>query len=280
MKGNRRLRYLAALLFGACAGFAAADAAAPPPIRHIVVVIEENRSFEQIEAAPEAAYFKSLAAGGAYFTNAYAVEHPSQPNYLDLFSGGNQGVTNDSCPHSFSSPNLARSLLDGGSTFGGFSEGLPAVGFAGCSAGPYRRKHNPWINFSNVPRSLNLPLTSFPADFSTLPAVSFVVPSQANDMHDGTILQADRWLRAKVGPYAEWAGTHDSLLIVIWDEDDSHAGNHIPLIIAGGPVQPGRYSMRVDHFSVLRLIEEAFGLPLIGASATAAPITGIWKQTP
>jgi hypothetical protein len=65
---------------------------------HIVIVIEENHDFAQIIGSPDAPFINSLAQQGAVMTASTAVEHPSQPNYLDLFSGSNQGVTTDARP--------------------------------------------------------------------------------------------------------------------------------------------------------------------------------------
>jgi uncharacterized protein (DUF1501 family) len=63
-------------------------------------------------------------------------------------------------------------------------------------------------------------MTEFPAaDFAALPTVSFVVPNLANDMHDGSVGAADNWLKTNIGSYATWAMSHNSLLIVTWDED-------------------------------------------------------------
>jgi hypothetical protein len=53
----------------------------------------------------------ALAAAGAVFSDSFAIEHPSEPNYLDLFSGSHQGVTSYSCPHTFSATNEAAQLL-------------------------------------------------------------------------------------------------------------------------------------------------------------------------
>jgi acid phosphatase len=87
----------------------------------------------------------------------------------------------------------------------------------------------------------------------------------------------DAWLKAHIGPYAAWATTHDSLLVVTWDENDGSAGNQIPLIFTGGPVKAGQYGQPVTHYSVLSTIEDAYGLPRTGHAAGAGPITGIWK---
>src|SRR5262245_57648456 len=59
---------------------------------HVVIVIEENHSFSQIIGSPAAPYINSLAQQGALFTQSFATTHPSQPNYIQLFSGGTQGV--------------------------------------------------------------------------------------------------------------------------------------------------------------------------------------------
>src|SRR6476646_6909083 len=67
---------------------------APPRPDHVVIVIEENHSYNEIlGGSSPATWIKALAAAGASFTHSFAIEHPSQPNYLDLYSGANQGTT-------------------------------------------------------------------------------------------------------------------------------------------------------------------------------------------
>jgi len=241
------------------------------------VVVLENKSYDQVVGRPEAPFLNSLEHSAAVFTQSYAVTHPSQPNYLALFSGSSQGIADDSCPHTFGTPNLGRSLLDAGHTFTGYSEDLPSAGFAGCSVGGYARKHNPWADFANLPASVNQPLSALPANFATLPTVSFVIPNLAHDLHDGTLAQADTWLQEHLGAYAAWAPKHNSLLVITNDEDDFTDVNRIATLIAGAHVVPGHYSQHIDHYALLRTIEDAFGLPPLGASAQAAPITGIWS---
>src|SRR5689334_19461823 len=68
---------------------------------HVVIVIEENHGYDQIIGASAAPYINRLARQGALFTAAHGITHPSQPNYLALFSGSTQGVHDDSCPHTF-----------------------------------------------------------------------------------------------------------------------------------------------------------------------------------
>jgi hypothetical protein len=241
-----------------------------------VVVVMENHSDTDVIGNSSAPYINSLAAGGANFTQSYAITHPSQPNYLALFSGSQQGVTDNSCPHSFGTANLGSELIADQLTFTGYSESMPYDGYTGCSSGSYVRRHNPWVNWTNVPASSNLTLNAFPTDYTQLPTVSFVVPNLDNDMHDGTVAQGDSWLRDHLDGYVQWAKTHNSLLILTFDEDDNNAGNRIPTVFVGAPVRPGAYAERIDHYDVLRTLEDAYDLPHAGASARATPITDVW----
>ncbi|HSL03876.1 MAG TPA: alkaline phosphatase family protein [Nitrospiraceae bacterium] len=256
---------------------------------HIVIVIEENHSYSQIIDSPNAPYLNKLAAQGAVFTQSFGITYPSQPNYLALFAGSTQGITDNSCPHTFTTPNLGHALLEAGLTFAGYSEDLPSVGPLICSEGLYTRKHNPWVNWQDsvangLPASANVPLTDFPTEYSMLPTVSMIVPNQVNDMHHGNnpeaIQTGDRWLREHLEAYVQWAKQHNSLLIVTWDEDNKKENNRIATLFVGPMVQAGRYGQRITHYNVLRTIEDLYGLPHAGASADAAPITEIWKPIP
>lgn len=247
---------------------------------HVVVVIEENRGYSQMMNMRNSnSYIHALARRGVLFTQSYGVTHPSQPNYLALFSGSTQGVSLNSCPHRFDGDNLASSLLAAGLSFASYSESLPAPGDLSCSSGAYQRKHNPVANWqgTRLPAGMNLSFAEFPKDFAQLPTVSFVIPDQDNDMHDGDFERADAWLKARIEPYVEWAYQHNSLLILTWDEDDYREGNHIVTILAGPMVKAGTSAQRIDHYNVLRTLLDLNSLPALGASRDAAPIKGIWK---
>jgi phosphatidylinositol-3-phosphatase len=263
----------------------AADSAARsrqlPRPDHIVIVVEENRAYTHIIGNVAAPYINTLANRGALFAQSYGVAHPSQPNYLALFSGSTHGITDNECPHRFTGANLASALHEAGLTFGIYSEDLPAVGYAGCRHRNYERKHNPAVNWQgdNVPPEVNRPFTHFPVDFAQLPTVSIVVPNEENDMHHGaepdTIIRGDAWLRANLDAYVRWADSHNSLLVVTWDEDDDSANNRIPTLFVGPMVEKGVYTRRVDHYSVLRTILDMYGLAPLGDSAAAA-IDFVW----
>lgn len=261
---------------------------AQPPLPkpdHVVIVIEENHAFGQIIDSRAAPYLNTLARKGALLTNSYGVTHPSQPNYIALFAGTIEGVNGNVCPMSLTAPNLSSTLVQAGQSFIGYSEDLPAVGAVDCIAGAYARKHNPWVNWQSsstntVPAAQNRPLTDFPTDFSTLPTVSIIVPNQQNDMHDGSdpdrIQRGDQWLQSRVERYVEWAQTHNSLLIITWDEDNGKSDNHIPTILVGPMVRAGRYGEPTNHYGLLRTVTEMYGAQPVGLSRQASPLTTMW----
>jgi len=294
-------------------GLAAAGQAVPHP-DHIVVVIEENKNFEEIIDPPHtppaqsrAPYLNGLLPHAALLTMSYGLHHPSQPNYLELFSGNQQGVCNDTCPgvRSITAPNLAASLIAKHlhNPFIGYAESLPSPLTACSTPKLYGRKHCPWMDFATVPLTLTKDFAQFPTNFDDLPAVAFVIPDLTHDMHNlpsglhdtaQEVRNGDTWLRDHLKAYADYAMAHNSLLIITWDEDNATylpvkddcehpittlpPHNHIATIILGGKVIPGSTSTTaVNHYNILRTIEDMEGLAPIGASCAAAPITDIWQ---
>jgi len=314
-----------------------------PRYDHVVVVIFENHSYTEIIGNSQAPKFNTLAANGANFlpastdptgvmTGSHAVRHPSQPNYLEFYSGNNQGAIQDGRPGTsdepfttalpFTTPNLGASLRNSGYSFATHSESLPYVGYDGDSyttvsgQNQYARKHNPvanWMNDSNptsnqLPSWVNQPFTAFqklaqvPNGFARLPTVSYVVPNEQNDMHDGSVEQADAWLKTNIlDTYLPWARSNHSLLIVTFDEDgDDTTTNLIPTIFAGAWTRPGNYTeaninlanpyvanpedpgiqtptyTAMNHYNVLATIEDIYGLEHIGGSTARPGITDVF----
>jgi len=247
-----------------------------PVFDHIVLVMFENHAYSQINGSSSAPYFNSLAGQGAKFTQSYAITHPSQPNYLAIFSGWTQGSTNDNCPLTFNGNNIANQLLTAGKTYKSYSEGMPSDGYTGCSSGNYRRKHNAAPDFPNVPASSNVRFSTFPssANYASLPTVSYVAPDMCNDMHDCSISTGDTWLNTKMDAYAQWAKTHNSLLIVTFDEDNGSSSNHIFTTFVGAHTQVGTFSNQINHYNVLSTIESASGLSHLNS---APEITNVWN---
>jgi phosphatidylinositol-3-phosphatase len=251
-----------------------------PRYDHVVVVVDENHSYDQI--IKDSPYIASLTHQGANFTNSHALGHPSEPNYLMLFSGSNQGVTDDAhCAHSFTVPSLGGQLIKAGRSFTGYSEDLPSTGYHGCSGGEWVQRHVPWASFNDIPGSSNLSFAAFPTDYNRLPTVVFVTPNLQNDMHDGSIAQGGNWIKSHLGGYIDWAKTHNSLFILTFDEDDNDplGANQITTVMVGDHVKVGEYAETINHYSVLRTLEDMYGLRALGGASEVPAIKDIWTPT-
>jgi alpha-amylase len=262
----------------------------PSAPAHTVILVLENKYYGDVVGNPAAPYINALIANPktATLTQSYGMTRPSQPNYLMLFSGSQQGVTSNTTPTNlpFTTPNLGASLISSGKTFTGYSEDLPSVGYTGEVSGAYVRKHNPWVNWqgsgaNTLPTSVNRPFTDFPTDYNSLPTVSIVVPNQDNDMHDGTVAQADTWIQNNLGPYINWCINNNSLFILTFDEDNNNGlnNNHILTTFTGANITGGSYSQRITHYNVLRTLEDVYQLPYAGNSGDSSAIQGIWSNT-
>lgn len=259
-----------------------------PAPDHVVILIMENHSYNQIIGNKEAPTINtlSISSNTALFTQSYGITYSSQPNYIILFSGCNQGIIDDAPPKEvpFTSDNLGRQLLDAGKSFISYAEDLPHAGYDGETSGLYVRRHNPavyWMGngVNQLPSYVIQPFTSFPENFSLLPTVCFVVPNNSNNMHDGSISQGDQWVNSHLMSYIEWAKTHNSLFILTFDEDDKSQDNHIATLFSGEMVKPGNYFQKINHLNILRTIEEMYGMPYACDASKTIPVTGCWDVT-
>ncbi len=154
----------------------------------------------------------------------------------------------------------------------------------------YAAKHNPFLNFTGTQGALAniVPDTQLSTDLAgnSLPNFSFVVPDQCHDMHGtGTCSDASPLISAGdtyVGDMVSailaspvWPVGRNAIVIT-WDEDDSSdsglvgtgccgadpGGGHVATIVISNqgnyPVADGT---AYNHYSLLRTIEAAFGLP-------------------
>lgn len=337
----RRLTFISLLLFVACSHVEYATPCKSkaletlslswpsglPVYDHIVIVVAENKDYEEVIGSSHAPYINNvLKKEGANFTQMFGEEHNSQGNYYWMFSGDNQNIGfMDQVPskeknsnYPFRTSNLGAQLINKGLSFKGYAESLPAIGFTGDTMDSYARKHVPWISFANVPNgttvatSSNLRFADFPSDpgrYDTLPTVSFIIPNLDNDMHNGPVKESvpkgDSWLRQNIDSYYQWAKSHNSLLILTFDENNDkrhYLGltnpildpkyclknkidpefcvdmqNRTVTIFAGAHIKPGDYleGRGITHVNILRTIEAMYGLPKAGSQQPNAAGFGI-----
>src|SRR5689334_12021878 len=86
--------------------------------------------------------------------------------------------------------NLGNLLIGASKTFTGFSEDLPSADpLSALPALTRASTTRGWI--SPMCKAPATTLYEFSTNFTTLPTISFVIPNLNDDMHDGTISQAD-----------------------------------------------------------------------------------------
>lgn len=293
-----------ALVLSACTGSTAGSDASPHPapatrasgapgaIQHVVVVVEENKPAQSIIGNPAAPYLNRLAQSFAQATHYSAITHPSLPNYLALTSGTTAGITTDCNPPGGSclstGPNLAQALDRAGRSWRMYAESMPAP----CTTANtplYAVKHNPFLYFPSVTsdraycRSNDVPYDRLAADLATttsLPALAFVSPNLCDDMHDCSIAQGDAWLQANIPRILDSPAftRQRSLLVVTFDEGNA-TDNVVPCIFAGPAAREHTVvAQPFTHYSLLRTIEDAWGLPpLTSDVARAAPMTALLR---
>ena len=259
--------------------------------RRIVVVVEENHSYDQIIGSPQAPFLNRLGGQGRLLSSFFAITHPSLPNYIAMISGATQGVTSDCGSCNLDAPNLIDQLEQAHISWKAYMEDLPAPCSDAHQAGPYAKKHNPFMYFASIrndPARCDkvVPASQLPADLGAgrLPQFVFITPNLDHDMHgageggnDGALIRAgDDWLRALYGQLAgSPAWRDDTRLVVTWDEGAGGGGptgccgglatgGHIPTIVTGPAVPAGRDDTAYDHYALLRSVEAAFGLRLLG----------------
>ena len=100
------------------------------------------------------------------------------------------------------------------------------------------------------------------------------------DMHDCSVATGDAWLGTFLRPLLRSSVLGNAAVLVVFDEGTSSdgGGGHVPALVLGPLVRPGsQNSTPLDHYGLLRTIESAWHLPLLGRSRGAALITGIWR---
>ena len=245
---------------------------------HAVVVVMENKSYEEIVNSEDTTYFRSLARRYALPKHMFGIRHPSLPNYLALIGGGTFGVTSDCTSCHVKARSLPDQLEAAGFTWRAYMEGMPERCFKGAEHGLYAKKHNPFMYFdairNNAARCANVvPYRRLGSDLrkGKLPDFAFITPDLCNDTHDCSLATGDHHLQQIVPPLLRELGPR-GLLFVTYDEgaDDrgccgTARGGRMATVLAGPDVRKAATApgSRYSHYSILRTIEEAFGLPLL-----------------
>jgi phosphatidylinositol-3-phosphatase len=267
----------------------ASSATGVPEFSNIWVIVLENRDYDRVVGANDLPYLSGLIERYGLAERSFGVARPSQPNYFAMFSGSTHGVT-DNENHDLDAPSVADQIEASGRTWREYAENVPPGCFKGSRAeggrdgpGEYVRKHAPAISFTSI--SGDPARCAFIEDFTAFRPggvdFAFIVPNQCHDAHDCGLPVADKWLAEHVPPIIESeAFRTGGALFVTFDEDagDDPSGGHVATIVVSPLVAAGmRSSVRYNHYSLLRTIEDAWGMDCLAKACDAAPMADFFE---
>lgn len=216
-------------------------------------------------------YFNNHDGGGV-------PTRPSQPNYIAMTSGGTQNI-HDNANHDIDADHIGAALNDAGVTWKIYAEDLPSPNYTSstCFKGAsypsyngYQRKHEPFISYKNVQNDFEqckkiVNANTFYTDLDTnLASVSFYIPNQINDGHNGSlqerIINANAFLSKMLGtdpktgeplanadkaPFKRFM-SNGGLLVIAFDEPSvtGNPDNSMYMLLAGKMIKSGAYP---DH---------------------------------
>jgi acid phosphatase len=255
------------------------------------MVTLENHSYEQVVGNADMPYFNKLISRYGLATQYYATMHNSLSALMWLTAG--QTVTlNDATVKFFDVHNLVRSMQSSGRSWRSYQSKLPYAGYLGGNTGLYVKRHNPLAYFTDVESSLrynivpSVPYLQNDIANGNLPDYSYITPNLDEDAHNGTLAQADSWLKNNIPQLlASPQFQKDGILFIAWDEghfgDTRYGGGRVATLVIGPKVKPGfRSSVHYNHQSLLHTTCLALALSSCpGGGATGVPMTEFFQAS-
>lgn len=247
---------------------------APETYDHVVVMVEENRTWTGgrtgaigMGFSPDTMpYLHSLAADCSYYAD--WVETNVDDNSLNQYIGMTSGVANTStvndCKPSddcrSTDDNIFRQVRESGGTARTYVDGATEP----CSVGDNAAKHIPALYYQGGDDAEHcddevLPLSEL--DPTDLPTFSFIVPDQCNDGHDCDDAHVDGWAEAMLRPIIEGPvyAEGKTLVVVVYDEDQP-----VPNLFVAPTADAGKITdVQGSHASLMKTVELALGLPVL-----------------
>lgn len=262
-------------------------AATTPP--HIMVIVMENEGYAQIIGnTSHAPYINSLASHYRSATNWYGLQHSSLADYVALISGATGTYSLPTLVGEFANATPAISWK-------AYMEDMPSVCYSGKGIGNYSKLHNPFVYFKSIKNSalcnqvvpfLSNDGSGFAKDLqdNTAPDFMWVTPNECHDMNskcaptNDHIKQGDQWLSSIIPVVlgSQWYA-EGGVIVITWDSattaDSSFwntgSGGRVPTIVVSA-TGTGAFTAGGNHYGTLRAVEEAYGVGLLGASASSA----------
>lgn len=260
-----------------------------PGYRHVVVIMDENKSFSDIigprdsAARRHAPFLNHLARVCGLAANYRGVTHPSHPNYMAITGGIPATGLSEG-------PNIFRQLRRDGETWRSYNPSMPHA-CQRTAAYPYKPGHNPgiaWLRIAEDCRRWDVNGHALAADIAhhALPAYAFIAPDQCHNMHascnprKGAVRAGDDWLRKWVKRLAQLPSytAGRTIIFITWDEGSHGQGAdkrgehclapihrhdqscHVATLVLSASTRPGTRSHHFfSHYSLLHTAERLLG---------------------
>ncbi|HET8709330.1 MAG TPA: alkaline phosphatase family protein [Candidatus Saccharimonadales bacterium] len=275
---------------------------APAKWNHVVVLIFENKTYSQVigSGAPYITNLAKQCGTSTKWNDAnYNVDgskngsYASKPNYATYTSGVPPTVhklTNDQYSTTTNVDNIFNRLRLAGKSVKSYNPGTAGHCSSGNFPGAY---HDALRYYTDVGAQSSDPSTfcnqhdvnigdfTKDANANNLPAFSFVLPTNDQNMHNNSISSGDTWAKDFLTPFFDSAAykAGDTALFFVWDED-----TNIPNVLAAPSIKPGSHptvssgSNPISHYSALRTWQEMLGLsPFLGNSGQAPSLLSFYN---
>jgi acid phosphatase len=261
-----------------------------PNFSHIILIVFEKNEYESVVDTASMPYFNLLTSSFTLLNQHYATAHPGLPNYISMIGGDTFGIT-DECELvycSVNAPSLPDLIEQSGRTWKTYQDDMPEACYFSDTL-RYVRKHNPFVFFEPIrlnPERCNrtvVPLTQLDVDIAAnaIPNFVFITPDICYSTHECSLELADGWLKDIVEKlYPVLNATEEPYLIMVtWDEGESDgsccglpekAGGRVPTLLISPQVKSNFLDATpYSHYSILKTISAAWGLPYLGHAADA-----------
>jgi hypothetical protein len=291
----------------------------PKHFDHVLIVVLENQDYDSAVKNDLLKSLAQQGAIFSNFDNLYHYSYPNYLAMIagsdfgihkPLFFSDNQRTFNDDSEH-----RTIGDLLN----WKNYAEDYPAAPtaakpFLGDRERRYVRKHVPFLSFRSVQNKTfhnvvavdtHAPDNAFVTDIGNfiadpqthpLPEYMFYSPNLDDDGHDPKsnpqegLKKSSDWLRMFLITWLHfndktWVPKDEqmkrTLVIITFDESEgTNKPERIFTVFLGAMIKPQEVTAAYNHYSVLRTIEDNFGLDPIhkdSGDGDASVITGIWK---
>jgi phospholipase C len=268
-------------------------------MQHVIIVVMENKGYDQVIGSPDAPYQSKLAKDYASASRYFGVYPDSLPNYISIISGYPY-ITKDKDPGTLAplkEQTIVNLLESKNLTWKGYFEDMPNICHLKDSGkSGYIVHHNPFVYFDirNDDRCRNIVgFDEFLKDLSSgaLPNFSFIVPNNIHDTHDSTVGAGDKWLSTFVPKIINSPSFSNIALFIVYDEGKKHdksgfgsgtygvTGGNLPLILVSPLASKGFVSsVEYTHYNLLSTIESILSLgKLDKGDKISKPMTDLFK---